>query len=64
MRMEEMKKQIASLQSRVKYQRVLNIVLSVLVVMLCVGAMKPYGVITCEGWSVLDKNGAARITTS
>ena len=61
-RMKDMQKQIASLQSRVKYQRVLNIVLSVLVVMLCVAAMKPYGVITCDGWSVLDKNGAARIT--
>ena len=61
-RMNEMQKQIASLQSRVKYQRLLNIVLSVLVVMLCVGAMKPYGVITCDGWNVQDKNGKARIT--
>jgi len=60
--MKDMQKQIASLQSRVKYQRVLNIVLSVLVVMLCVAAMKPYGVITCDGWNVLDKKGAARIT--
>ncbi len=60
--MKELHQHIASLQAHVKYQRVLNIVLSVLVVMLCVAAMKPYGVITCDGWNVLDKNGAARIT--
>ena len=55
----ELQTQIDELKTSSKRQKIAIIALACLVVFL---AQKPYGVITCDGWRVVDKDGKLRIS--
>jgi hypothetical protein len=54
----ELQTQIDELKASSKRQKIAIIALGCVVVLY---AVKPYGVITCKGWKVVDKDGMVRI---
>ena len=54
----ELQTQIDELKASSKRQKIAIIALAGVVVLY---AVKPYGVITCKGWKVVDKDGMVRI---
>lgn len=55
----ELQTQIDELKASSKRQKIAIIALASVVVLY---AVKPYGVITCKGWKVVDKDGMVRIS--
>ena len=55
----ELQTRIEKLETSLNRQKIANIALMCLVVFF---AVKPYGVITCDGWRVVDKDGKVRIS--
>ena len=57
----ELQTQIDELKASLNRQKLAIITLAVLAGVAVFFAVKPHGVITCDGWRVVDKDGKVRI---
>ena len=60
----ELQKQMEKLETSLNRQKIINIALAGVVGVAVFFAVKPHGVITCDGWRVVDKDGKVRIVAA